>query len=65
MRGPRQPQAQPPGRAFDGGEIDHVRTRDVTGRDLEGIADRRPEASMAAIERIEELYLKNDMLLTE
>jgi len=62
------------------GLADHVLVADTEGpahsRSLGGIvalidliaatiADRRPEAGMAAIERIEELYLKNDMLLKE
>jgi DNA-binding MurR/RpiR family transcriptional regulator len=62
------------------GLADHVLVADTEGpahsRSLSGIvalvdliaatiADRRPEASMAAIERIEELYQKNDMLLKE
>jgi DNA-binding MurR/RpiR family transcriptional regulator len=59
---------------------DHVLVADTEGpahsRSLSGIvalidliaaaiADRRPEASMSAIGRIEELYQKNDMLLKE
>ncbi|MFW5942016.1 MAG: MurR/RpiR family transcriptional regulator [Chloroflexota bacterium] len=62
------------------GLADHVLIADTEGpahsRSLSGmvalvdliaavIADRRPEASMAAIERIEGLYLKNDMLLKD
>lgn len=62
------------------GLADHVLLADTDGpahsRSLSGIvalidliaatiADRRPEASMAAIERIEQLYLKNDMLMEE
>lgn len=62
------------------GPADHVLIADTEGpahsRSLSGIvalvdliaaaiAGRRPEASMAAIERIEELYRKNDMLLKE
>jgi DNA-binding MurR/RpiR family transcriptional regulator len=62
------------------GLADHVLVADTEGpahsRSLGGIValidliaatigDRRPEASMTAIERIEELYLRNEMLLKE
>lgn len=62
------------------GPADHVLVADTEGpahsRSISGIvalidliavaiADRRPEESMAAIERIEELYRENDMLLKE